>query len=570
MVTAALAAAVAVLALSALPPRAIALDRPDTSRTVSGVLHVHSQRSDGRGTREEIAAAARRAGIQFVAITDHGDANRPFDPPAYIDGVLMLDGVEISTNGGHYIALGMRPSPFPLRGEARDVIEDVRRLGGFGIAAHPDSPKGELRWREWAAPFDALELVNLDTSWRVHVHEGGWRAGLRLFQGLLTYPIRAPETMGHLVRDSSVIRARWDALGQRRRVIGVAGSDAHARLAIGDTEPGDNRFSLPFPGYESIFRTLSIRLRVTEPLAGDAAADAERVLGALRAGRVHTSLDAFAAPPFFEFTATNRSGTAEEGGELPAGGPTRLRVRSNAPRDFQTTIWQGNETHLPVPGTNNAQDFTREVSGIPGVYRVEIHPPGEPAAAWIVSNPIYIRSGETLTREVPRQPARAADALFDGRPPTAARWRFEHDNASQAALDVAPSLTGVELRLRFALAGGPPSGQVAALVADTPQGVAPNDRLSFTARADRQMRISVQVRVAVSPGEDERWQRSVYVDTDNAEHTIFLDDFTPVGTTRTYQPPADRIHTIVFAVETTNTRPGTAGRLWIVQAALER
>ena len=33
---------------------------------------------------------------------------------------------------------------------------------GFGIVAHPDSPKRELSWREWAAPFDAIELVNPD------------------------------------------------------------------------------------------------------------------------------------------------------------------------------------------------------------------------------------------------------------------------------------------------------------------------------------------------------------------------------------------------------------------------
>jgi hypothetical protein len=564
--TAAFGAAVAVLTVVALPPPSIPLARVDASATISGVLHVHSIRSDGRGTREEIAAAARRAGVQFVALTDHGDGHRVFDPPAYIDGVLMVDGVEISTNGGHYIALGMSPSPYPLRGEARDVIEDVRRLGGFGIAAHPDSPKEELQWREWAAPFDAIELVNLDTSWRMHAQGAGWRARLRLVRGLFTYPLRPPETMGALVRDSALIRVRWNALAQRRRVVAVAGSDAHARLALGDTEPGDNRFTLPFPGYEPIFRTLSIRVRAAQPLTGEAAADAALVLAAVRAGHVHASLDAVAAPAFFEFTATNGAGTAGEGDELRAAGPARLTVRSNAPREFTTSLWHGDALLLERQGP----DLTHEVPGTPGVYRVEINPPGEDAAAWIVSNPIYIRSGEPLTRIPQRSPPAASDSLFDGRPASSARWRFEHDNASQAALDVAPSLAGVELRLRYALAGGAASGQVAALVVETPGGVAPNDRITFTARADRPMRISVQTRVAVSPSEDERWQRSIYVDTANAEHTVFLDDVTPVGGTRTWQPPPDRIHTIVFAVDTTNTRPGTAGRLWIARAALQR
>src|SRR5207248_2826949 len=89
------------------------------------------------------------------------------DAPAYRSGVLCLDGVEVSTMGGHYIALDMPPAPYPLGGEARDVVDDVRRLGGFGIVAHPDSPKPELQWREWDAPFDAMEMVNPDTGWRV-------------------------------------------------------------------------------------------------------------------------------------------------------------------------------------------------------------------------------------------------------------------------------------------------------------------------------------------------------------------------------------------------------------------
>ena len=94
---------------------------------------------------EVVPAAAARVGLKFIVFTDHGDATRRPDAPAYRSGVLCLDGVEISTTGGHYIALDMPASPFPLGGEPRDVVEDVQRLGGFGIVAHPDSPKTELR-----------------------------------------------------------------------------------------------------------------------------------------------------------------------------------------------------------------------------------------------------------------------------------------------------------------------------------------------------------------------------------------------------------------------------------------
>ena len=151
IVMAAVVAAICVSAGLTLPPRHLPLEAsPDG--TVSGILHIHSTRSDGRGTPDEVAAAAARAGISFIVFTDHGDATRTPDPPTYRSGVLCLDGVEISTTGGHYVVLDMPAAPYPLAGEPRDVVEDVRRLGGFGIAAHPDSPKPELRWSDWDAP----------------------------------------------------------------------------------------------------------------------------------------------------------------------------------------------------------------------------------------------------------------------------------------------------------------------------------------------------------------------------------------------------------------------------------
>ena len=64
-------------------------------------------------------------------------------------GVLCLDAVEISTNSGHYVAIGLPQAPYRLGGDAAAVVEDVRRLGGFGIIAHPDSAKRELAWRDW-------------------------------------------------------------------------------------------------------------------------------------------------------------------------------------------------------------------------------------------------------------------------------------------------------------------------------------------------------------------------------------------------------------------------------------
>src|SRR5262245_47782735 len=90
-------------------------------RTVAGAYHVHSTISDGAGDVNTIAAAAKRAGLQFVILTDHGDGTRTPEAPRYVDGVLCLEGVEISTDGGHFVALGLPATPYPLGGDPAGV-----------------------------------------------------------------------------------------------------------------------------------------------------------------------------------------------------------------------------------------------------------------------------------------------------------------------------------------------------------------------------------------------------------------------------------------------------------------
>ena len=45
-----------------------------THKDIRGDLHTHTNASDGRNTIEEMAAAAKAAGYEFLAITDHSKA----------------------------------------------------------------------------------------------------------------------------------------------------------------------------------------------------------------------------------------------------------------------------------------------------------------------------------------------------------------------------------------------------------------------------------------------------------------------------------------------------------------
>jgi hypothetical protein len=552
-----------------LPPRRLLLDTAWNDGSIPGVLHVHSRTSDGRGTWEDIAAAAARAGLRFVVITDHGDGTRLPETPAYLSGVLCIDGVEISTRGGHYVALDLPQTPYRLGGDARDVVDDVHRFGGFGIAAHPDSPKSELRWSDWTLPIDGVELINPDTSWRVHAFGAGMRPRLGLLEALLAYPFRPRESIASLLTDDGGVRRRWLQLSLERPVAAVAGADAHAQIALSNSDSGDNGYALPIPSYEASLSVLSVHVRAEQPLSGNPVSDAHAVLTALRSGRSYLAVDGWATPAAFEFTASSGGRSVGEGETLSGGGPVRLQVRSNRPAGYRTTVWRDGE---PLDGGHDERAFELSVGGEAATYSVEIARTGrreEPA--WLTSNVITV--GERRTNGPTDEEARLPDPaggvpIFDGR--TLEGWLKESDRSSLAAIDVFPGVTGGRLRFKYGLAGGAMVGQYSATAVSTPSGIEGLAGVRFTGRAEKPMRIAVQVRADIDPATSERWERSVVLDPAADPRMVRFDDMTPVGDTHTPHPPAQYVRAIMFVVDTTHTRPGASGTIFLEDVRLIR
>ena len=58
-------------------------------------------------------------------------------------------------------------------------------------------------------------------------------------------------------------------------------------------------------------------------------------------------------------------------------------------------------------------------------------------------------------------------------------------------------------------------------------------------------------------------------DTDRQQRVAF-DDMTPVGKTRSVHVPRAGVRNIMVIVDTTNTKPGASGRVWIKRMSLER
>lgn len=545
VVAAALAvAAVTVIGLPAGPRSVAAPAWRPVAPDVRGVYHVHTVRSDGTGTIDEVAAAASRAGLHFVIVTDHGDGTRRPDPPAYRHGVLCIDAVEVSTTAGHYAALGIGQSPYPLGGEPGDVVEDVGRLGGFGIVTHPLSPKRGLAWQDWQAPFDGIEWLNGDSVWRD-------ASRLRLARALWTFAFRPVASLATLYgRPAALDRA--DRVLARRPVVLMAGVDVHARLGArgGRGTYGDGLF-LRVPSYETAFEVASLGLRLARPLTGDAAADADAVVGAIRSGHVHTVVNGLARPGAFELVASSGGVLAAEGDRMPLAGAVSIHVRANTPPGGCIVLFlDGHEVDRVAAGSLVYASNRR------GVYRAEVWleaPREGRPRPWIVGNPVYVGTPETSTNPPPIDVGGPAFPIATDGP----SWAVEHDAASRATLD----RTAGEVTLRYSLATLDRAARSAALVsvsAIDPRATG----LAFVGRADRPMRILVQVRTAAG-GDGPRWQRSVYLDETPREVVVAFNDMRPVGAAG--RPSISNLGEVRFAIDATNTRPGSSGEVTLGQ-----
>ena len=514
--TAAILAAVFVWLWFTLPPEARRPDLPLSPLMATGALHVHTERSDGWGSLDDVARAAAAAGLQFVVVTDHGDASRAPETPVYRHGVLLIDAVEISAAGGHIVALGLwDAAPYPLGGEARDVVEDIHRLGGRAIAAHMDSPKEDLRWTAPLALPDGIEWLNVDSEWRRHPPAGLGPSVGRLF-------LRPAETVASLFGDGRENLQAWDQLTQSRDVFSVAAVDAHTRV----------------PSYEAVFRGVAQTVMLDAPLSGQAPDDARRITASLSTGRSFSMIRAFVdAPHALEFTATAARGLKVGiGRRVPA--PDDVTLRARVPEAVGAATVELIRNGTVVASANGSLEHATTA---PGIYRVQVRLADRPAP-WVVANPIYIGERPAVVPKAAGEPQGRAI------PVSPASWVVEAHADSRATVSAGEH----DVRFSYQLAAGGAAGQYAAFVAPGAQAV---QSVELVASSPRPARVSVQARAA----DGRRWRRSVYLDATPRRIVIPLTEMTSTAPGGAPIEGPAALAALLIVVDTVNAAPGTSG-----------
>jgi hypothetical protein len=349
-----------------------------------GIIHVHTNASCGSGSLPEIIATARSANLSFLTVTDHNITMAQAevaaaDPPDF----AVIDGEEVSTSSGHFLALGLDDT-WPRGGsrDARSLMASTRKAHAVNFIAHPYGLRD--RWGDWGATdYDGIEIFNDDAVWRKNTV-------VDLAIAALMYPVNQRLALLRLARTPRENFAKWDQLMAQRPVAGICGSDAHANIIVGHTNVAK------FPSYLSVFS-----LARQHVLLGDRAgvdpdhASADQILGAIKAGNSFCSIDAMYPADGFTQTVTAEGQAASGPGEsiawsrnamlhvkVPEGaGIPRLRVI----RDGQTIVEQETRSldlKLPGPGRYRTEAYLRQ-PGLTGWRRWTL---------WIFSNPVYVNA----------------------------------------------------------------------------------------------------------------------------------------------------------------------------------
>src|SRR5215207_779899 len=187
-----------------------------------GDCHVHSGRSyGGELTPEQLAAAAREIGLDFIATTEHNtsDTHGAWGPLAG-DDLLVILGQEVTTQTGHWLALGIDPGQvvewrYGMRDDVVDkYLDQVHEAGGLCVAAHPHAPYPSGVFMYPFHGFDAVEVWNglwsSDRPWNADnqaalaewgrslaadIHGGRWRPALGNSDTHLEGQIGIPHTV---------------------------------------------------------------------------------------------------------------------------------------------------------------------------------------------------------------------------------------------------------------------------------------------------------------------------------------------------------------------------------------
>jgi hypothetical protein len=249
---------------------------------LKGIIHVHSNLSDGGGTPAEIAEAAEKAGMDFVVLTDHNNTlarARGFEK-RYGDTDLFVE-MEASVWAGHILTFFSQvPDARKLSDDRvhdlawKYFIGEESRPGIFQIVAHPSNIK--TPWTSLDRFSEGIEVINFDSMWQREVYE----SVLGFMTTVLVYPMNNYLAALRFFQVYDKDFSAWDSMNLASKGhFAILAHDTHAKAKINDS------IIFHWPDYLQTFKLASNIVFVKPPLPSDFEARKKILYHQLRSGR---------------------------------------------------------------------------------------------------------------------------------------------------------------------------------------------------------------------------------------------------------------------------------------------
>jgi len=234
--------------------------------SATGVLHVHTTRSDGYGEPEEIIRSGIEAGLDYIAFNDHRNLTLMDEGwhGKFTGNLMSIVGTELQHTDlkSHLLVYGV--DTIKPVGHILDQLNHVLSMNGIAIIAHPVEVRpliptyGEFPWGFGTdVPVSGIEGWNWMSNWKRRVN---------IFNGLSR--IHFP--------DKKVKSPRKEAIDMWFKTGGclVGGADAHAHRIFGKE----------VFGYKMLFQRVRTHILLDKPFR-----EPSQFTEALRHGRCFIS-----------------------------------------------------------------------------------------------------------------------------------------------------------------------------------------------------------------------------------------------------------------------------------------
>jgi hypothetical protein len=340
-----------------------------------GVVHIHTKYSDGAGTPEEVREAAQQAALDFIAISDH-DSMGSFGLLNNSQKPVVISGIEISTDAGHLLSLGVNDKIDKVPVHAQDAIDLVKVMNGLPVIAHPVREK--TRWTNWnVTGYSGIEVLNQNSILSQLTHT----------QILFLLPEFLMNQKGSLTAITDFPAENislWNGLNTYQRIIGYYSADTHGPAILG------------VPAYKNVFSTAKIHLVTHEKKNNNITP--ERIKELLSKGSFYMAIDGIARSNYIDFRITRNSEGIRYLGEVLD------TIESNDKLQFDGAIPKGAQVNL-IRNGKKFMSFNNPHFDIPlknaGFYRIEIVIPKEfnpygKDKIWLITNHIYVLNESKL------------------------------------------------------------------------------------------------------------------------------------------------------------------------------